>query len=537
MTRIPSTSTSTRQAPGATVFDAAVVGAGPAGLAAAVSAAAAGLRVALIDAAAQAGGQFWRHPDERAAADAADATDAADESAGQHDWRTFTRLRGELARHIGAHRVHHLPLHQVWTIDREGAAPFTLRLTPVLPEERGAATRDVAARALILCPGGYDRQLPVPGWTLPGVMAAGGVQALLKGHRTLAGRRAVVAGTGPFLLPVATGLAEAGAQVLAVCEAARPTRWLRHPLDASRAPAKALEGAGYAAALLRHRVPYLTRTAVTHVHGDDEVNGVTLERIDGSGRVVPGHERRLDADLVAFGWGFTPSLELVLAVGAGTGQGEDGSLVATVDRVRRTDVPGVYVAGEATGVGGAAKAVAEGELAGLTAAVDQGRPASRRRGRVLLGRIARAEAFASAMHRAHPVPEHWNEWLTPQTTVCRCEEVTAGDLSAAQDDLGAGDPRTAKMLARPGMGWCQGRVCGFAAAGLLASRAGRPAEESDLRPLAKRPLAAPVPLGELAGLTLSEPAPRPADDQPLAPPTDAPEHPRPGPDPDPEGAP
>ncbi|ARQ69222.1 NAD(P)/FAD-dependent oxidoreductase [Streptomyces marincola] len=527
--------------PAGPVFDTAVVGAGPAGLAAAVAAADAGLRVALIDAAAQTGGQFWRHRDERAAAERADGASAAfpasaaspaDESAGQHDWGTFTRLRERLARHVGTGRVHHLPLHQVWTIDSAGAAPFTLRLTPVLPGDRDGATREVAARALILCPGGYDRHLPVPGWTLPGVMAAGGVQALLKGHGTLAGRRAVVAGTGPFLLPVATGLARAGARVLAVCEAARPTRWLRRPLDAARTPGKALEGAEYAAALLRHRVPYLTRTAVTRVHGADEVDGVTLERIDGAGRIVPGRGRRLDADLVAFGWGFTPSLELVLAVGAGTERAEDGSLVAAVDRVRRTTVPGVYVAGEATGVGGAAKAVAEGELAGLTAAVDQGRHASRRRGRVLLGRIARAEAFASAMHHAHPVPEHWHEWLTRDTVVCRCEEVTAGELRDVQDDLGADDPRTAKMLARPGMGWCQGRVCGFATACLLASRAGRPAEADDLRPLAKRPLAAPVPLGELAALAPREPAPGPAAEQASGPPGGTTDPPRPGTDPE-----
>jgi NADP-dependent aldehyde dehydrogenase len=306
---------------------------------------------------------------------------------------------------------------------------------------------------------------------------------------------------------VATGLATAGARVLAVCEAAGPARWLRHPLSAAATPGKALEGAGYAAALLRHRVPYHPRTIVGRVHGTDEVTGVTLERVDGAGRILPGRARRLAVDLVALGWGFTPSLELPLALGAGTRTGADGSLVATVDRARRATVPGVYVAGEATGVGGAAKAVAEGELAGLTAAVDQrrGGRVSRPRVRRLAERIARAGAFATAMHHAHPVPERWSEWLTPDTVLCRCEEVSVGEVDAAREELGARDPRTAKLLARPGMGWCQGRVCGFATASLLAAREGRVASGAELCALGKRPLAVPVPLSELAGL--AEPPP------------------------------
>ena len=158
----------------------------------------------------------------------------------------------------------------------------------------------------------------------------------------------------------------------------------------------------------------------------------------------------------------------------------------------------MYVAGEATGVGGARLAVREGELAALTAAEDAGRPPAPRRTRRLQRAIRRGRAFARAMHRAHPVPSGWSGWLDDDTTVCRCEEVTAGDIRHAREDLGADDQRTVKLLARPGMGWCQGRVCGYATACLAAG--GRALDATDLRPLARRPLCAPVSLGDLAEL-------------------------------------
>ncbi|MEV6373169.1 NAD(P)/FAD-dependent oxidoreductase [Micromonospora musae] len=480
------------------VHDVAVVGAGPAGLAAAVEAAEAGLGVLLIDTAGQPGGQYWRHYDRTHA--------RPEDRIGHHDWPVFARLRTRLDELAAEGRIRYLPGHQVWLVTRDAEGAFTLRVTAATSTSATAGRPSgdadpttLAAHTLILCPGGYDRQLPVPGWDLPGVLTAGGAQALLKGHRTPAGQRAVVAGTGPFLLPVATGLARAGVRVAAVVEANATVGWLRSPAGAVSAPGKGVEALRYAASMLRHRIPYRTRTVIREVLGDGRVEAVRVARVDGDGRPT-GPDEEIAVDLVALGWGFTPSLELPLMLGAETAQDTDGSLVVAVDDSQRSSVEGLYVAGEATGVGGATLAVQEGRLSALAVAADRGHPADPARTRRLRGAVRRGRRFAAAMHRTYPLPRAWPDWLTETTLVCRCEEVPYADLRRAHHDLGAEDARTLKMLARPGMGWCQGRVCGLATAGIAAWLGGRETGVDDLRPLATRSLAVPVPLGELAAL-------------------------------------
>ena len=472
----------------------AVVGAGPAGLAAAVAAAEAGASVVVVDAAAQPGGQYWRHRPESVVPEP--------DGRGHHDWSVYLDLRSRFDTARSRGMIAYLPGRSVWMAQRTDEG-FVLRTTPTVSKTAAgvAANGDVVAERLVLCTGGYDRQLPVPGWDLPGVMAAGGLQAFVKANGALPGRRFVIAGTGPFLLPVAAGIAEAGGTVLAVLEASALSAWLPHFKAAAGVPEKALEGVGYAAAFARHRIPYRTRSAVCEVLGEDRVEAVRTARVDSAGRVQAGSERVYeDVDVVGFGWGFTPQLELPVALGVATGIDADGSLVGVVDDRQESSVPGLFLAGEVTGVGGAALAVLEGLAAGAAAADG----ASLQVPALAPKDAARAERhrrFARAMHQAHPVPAKWAEWLTPETTVCRCEEVTAGEIASARDELGATDSRSLKSFTRTGMGWCQGRVCGFAASCL--SEGARPSEAS-LTASAKRPLAAPVSIGELAALPSSD---------------------------------
>ncbi|MFE5887689.1 NAD(P)/FAD-dependent oxidoreductase [Streptomyces sp. NPDC056462] len=443
----------------------AVIGAGPAGLAAALAAAAQGVRVALVDSAAEAGGQFYRQP--------APALRARRAQALHHQWRTWERLRDGLARSD----VRFLTDHHVWGVERDSEG-FTVHAL-LGPEQREPAA--VHARAVLLATGGYERVLPFPGWTLPGVVTAGGAQAMLKGGLVVPGRTAVVAGTGPLLLPVATGLAAAGVEIAALVEAADPKSLVRYGRALA---AKLPEGAGYAARLLRHRVRLLARHTVVRAHGDDRLTGVTVAALDADGRVRPGTERHLPCDTLAVGHGMLPHTDLAETLGCRL----EGPAVA-VDDEQRTDVPGVWAAGESTGVGGSALALAEGHIAGLSAAAhlkgtepDPTRWAAAAKSRTGLRKLA------AALAAAYPPPAHWSDQVTDDTLVCRCEEVTAGAVREAVEELGAGDVRTVKLLTRAGMGWCQGRVCGPAVAGLTGC---------ELTP-SRRPFARPVPLGVLA---------------------------------------
>ncbi|MEV6782968.1 (2Fe-2S)-binding protein [Streptomyces sp. NPDC051098] len=217
---------------------------------------------------------------------------------------------------------------------------------------------------------------------------------------------------------------------------------------------------------------------------------MTVQRLDGAWRPVPGTGRRIPCDALAVGHGLVPQLELATALGCAVRRTADGTVALALDTRRRTSVPGIWSAGETGGVGGVEPALLEGRLAGHDVAYElHGRrlpPPTR----VLARRLARRRAFADTMAAAHRPGPGWVEWLTPDTVVCRCEEVSVAEVREAVETLGALDSRAVKLLTRAGMGWCQGRMCGSAVAAL----AGR--EEAP----ESRPLSCPVLLGNLAQL-------------------------------------
>jgi D-hydroxyproline dehydrogenase subunit alpha len=289
---------------------------------------------------------------------------------------------------------------------------------------------------------------------------------------------------------VAATLLRTGCRVAGVLEASGWSRmragWTARPGELFRAPKKAGELAGYARDLARHRVPYRAGTAVVAAHGDERVEAVTIARLDRDWAPVPGTARRAEVDAVCVSHGFVPRTELAIA--AGCRIAADGSVLADADG--RTSVPGVYAAGEITGVGGADLALAEGSIAGSAAA---GTTAARRRRR----QRAVHAGFAARLEAAHGIGPGWPRWLDDATVICRCEEVTAAELRGAAQSTGSRGLRSLKLSTRAALGACQGRVCGRSVEELLTRATGGLLDPGRT---ATRPIAAFVRLGELAAM-------------------------------------
>lgn len=392
--------------------DVAIVGAGPAGIAAAVTAVANGARVLVLDEGSHAGGQIWRH--------------RSDGPAGEPRNRVVRTWFGRLERVAtdGAARV--LGNTRVVDIETDGHGVHIIA-------ERDGEPVHVSACNLILATGARELFVPFPGWCLPGVIGVGGAQALHKAGVAFSGKRIVIAGSGPLLLPVAATLARGGGHVLCVAEQASRASVVRFAAGLWRLPSLLLQAASYRAAF--RGTAYRMGTWVLRVERDAELLSVTLT--DGNAKWI---ER---ADVLCTGYGLVPSTELARLVGAATRAGP-----VVVDSRQETSVPHVFAAGELTGIGGAPLSIVEGEIAGAAAAGCGTVDAARLKLRVSLRR------YAAAMDKAFTLRDEIRSLSTPETIVCRCEDVTFNRLCALKSS------RQAKLYTRTGMGACQARVCG-----------------------------------------------------------------------------
>ncbi len=385
-----------------------ILGAGPAGLAAAEAASANGQPVLLVDENPAPGGQIWR----------GGPPHWSDARAGRL-WKALS-ARPQVKLLCGTRLV-------------ACGAPGTL----LLDTDHGPRT--LAWERLVICSGARELLLPFPGWTLPGVTGAGGMQALVKGGMPVAGKRVLVAGSGPLLLAVADTLQRSGAQVVAIAEHRSGAELARFGGRlALRHPAKLAQALRLFARL--RRVPYLRGATVRAASGDERLLSAQLEQ--------GGQVRDIECDFLACGFGLLPTLEIAGLFGCALAHGR-----VSVDLAQRTSIDGVWAAGESTGIGGVDKALAEGRIAGLAAAGMAASGAERRA-------LASAQAFARLLaHSFAPTPA-MRALCTPSTIVCRCEDVRAAELAPHASW------RAAKLQTRAGMGACQGRVCG-AACGFL----------------------------------------------------------------------
>ncbi|HEY3504469.1 MAG TPA: FAD-dependent oxidoreductase [Actinocatenispora sp.] len=466
------------------MYDVAVVGAGPAGLAAVDVLATHGARVLVVDEQARAGGQIHRQPPAgftgTAAAPGRELLAVADRTDVTWWWRTTAW--GVFGGHAGLDE---------YAAPGDPGESGPLRLAVHRPD----GTRTVRPGALLLTAGAYDLPVPFEGWTLPGVLTAGGVQVFVKSAHLLPGRRYVLAGAHPLLLVVAAQLVAASADVAEVAFLRRPRPALRALPAVAGDPGKVREAAHALRTLRRAGVPvrFGTRVVRAEAGAAGDLAAVVLSDVDGAVRRVP-------ADVLALGYGFVPSTELARQAGCAVRHDPAaGGWVVTHDRWQRGSVPRVSVAGEITGVAGADQAVCEGRLAALGLLADLGLlPPDRaaRLARPVRRELRRRRRFAAAVAAAFPPPEPTAP--DDDTVLCRCEEVTAGTVRATlREHPHLGTANAVKLVTRAGMGLCQGRSCQPAVCALVAAETGRTITE--VGAYTARPPVKPIPLAALAG--------------------------------------
>ena len=371
------------------------------------------------------------------------------------------------------------------------------------------------APQLILATGAYERLVPAPGWTLPGVVGLAAATVMLKAEGVLPGHRTVVAGVGPLLAAVAVGILKAGGEVAAVIDLARPGDWLGCLPALAARPDLLARGARWRMRLAAARVPVLHGHAVVALHGSDEIEAVEVAPVDArSWRPVDGARRRIAADACALGHGLVPDTSITrLLQLRHVFRPEQGGWIAETDADLRASLPGLYVAGDGAGIGGAAAAEERGRIAALAAARDAGRldiaghAAQAAAPRAARRRAERFGAGIATLMQARPGPY---AAIPPETVVCRCEDITRATIEAALD-AGACDVNQAKAWTRCGMGPCQGRLCGETLAELVALRLGDRASAGQLTGRAPlRPVPCDLLVGDFEYAALDLPAPAPS---------------------------
>lgn len=466
-------------------YDLAVVGAGPAGLSAASRAAELGLSVLLCDENPAPGGQIYR---------AVTTTPVTERKILGEDYWLGARITARFENSSTTYA----PLCTVWALgpdEAEGGFELGLSLD--------GKARMIGAKQVILATGAQERPFPIPGWTLPGVMTAGAAQIALKSAGIVPAGRTVIAGCGPLLYLLAGQLAAAGTEIVAVLDTTPRRNWPRALAalpDFLRSPylTKGLK----LMATTRRKLRFVSGVTGLAAEGDRQLSGVKITR--------GGSSQTVACDTLLLHQGVIPSVNLASAAGCKLDFDEaQHAFVPRLEEWFASSVDGIAIAGDGAGIGGAESAALRGEIAAFDAARRLGKLNRAGRDRQAapiqaeLERRLRGRRFLDLLYKPAP------QFLAPpadETIVCRCEEVTAGQVRDAASRLGVTGPNQMKAFLRCGMGPCQGRLCGPTVVELIAqTRGATPAETGYYR---LRPPVKPVTLSELAALPATEAATR-----------------------------
>ncbi|MEW6264479.1 MAG: FAD-dependent oxidoreductase [Thermodesulfobacteriota bacterium] len=422
-----------------------IIGGGPAGMAAALEAARRGISTVLIDENKSLGGRVLQSLEEPGNSI---RREWAEEQVRKKLFQAFDGIRDRVRVLLGT---------TVWGIfDRTTVAFFS--------EDGASASQGrVRARKLILNTGAIDRVVPFPGWTLPGVFTAGGLNQLVKYQNVLPGKRFLLAGSGPLQLVLANQLLQAGAKIAGVVEAGSYRDVLGNIYSLLSGGRLMTRGMKYFFNIRRHRVPVYSSHVIVEAKGGKEVEGAVIARVDRSWRPIEGTRKEISADVIALAYGLIPSTELARLCGCNQRfDNNSGYFEIEHDQNMATSVPGIFVAGDGATIKGYPAAIEEGRIAGLAACAQLGCIDPKEADRLTESsqkKLARWKKFSAAMNSISAPRPGIIQTISDETVVCRCEEVTMGDLRAAVRS-GATDINHIKRKTRSGMGYCQGRFCG-----------------------------------------------------------------------------
>lgn len=451
--------------------DVVVIGAGAAGMSAAVAMSAKGLKVVLLDEQGSPGGQIYRGITLAPLA--------------RRDLLGPDYAHGnQLAQALAGSTVQYEKGAAVWQVTRDHQVSYL----------RDGRLQTVDARAVLLATGAMERPFPIPGWTLPGVMTAGAAQILLKSSGLAPSEPVVLAGCGPLLYLLGWQYLRAGVPIKALVDTTRPEdywRARRHLFAALRAWPYLRKGLELMRSLRSAGIAHHTGAAQLAVEGDDAAQALTF--------VASGKSQRIATRCVLLHQGVVPNIQFSQSLRARHEWDADQLCFSPVaDPWGELDVPGIYVAGDGAGIGGAQAAALQGQLSALGIAAQLGMLDSAQRDRdaeplrATLESNLRIRPFLDALYQ----PKEENRIPADEVMVCRCEEVTAGDLRSFVA-LGCSGPNQAKSFGRCGMGPCQGRMCGLTVTEVIAKARGVSAQEVGYYRI--RPPIKPITLGELAG--------------------------------------